>query len=49
MNLRELTCRRSPREFVNGFLGEVLTPANVNRFEPALFAPSPGRAGGLSD
>jgi hypothetical protein len=49
MNLRELARRRPVREFVNRFLGEILPPGNVDRFEPALFPPPPSGAGCLSD
>ena len=45
VDLREIARRSPAREFVNRFPREILPPANVDGFEPALFAPSPGRAG----
>ena len=45
VDLREVARRRPLREFVNRLLGEILTARDVDRFEPALFAPAPGRAG----
>lgn len=45
MLLREFSRCRPPRKFLDCFLGEVLPTANVDRLEPAFFAPAPGRAG----
>lgn len=42
--LGELARSGAAREFVNCFLGEILPPADVDRLEPTLFAPSPRRA-----
>ena len=49
INLGKFTSTGAAVEFINRFLGEILPPGNVDRFEPALFPPPPSGAGCLSD
>jgi acyl-[acyl-carrier-protein]-phospholipid O-acyltransferase/long-chain-fatty-acid--[acyl-carrier-protein] ligase len=44
--LAELSSRRAILEPISGFAGDVLPPADVDRLQPAKFAPAPCRRGG---
>jgi hypothetical protein len=49
INLGKFTGTGAAVELINGFLGEILPSGDVDRLEPASFAPAPGRAGGDAD
>ena len=45
INLGKFTGTGALVKFINRFLGEILSSGDVDGFEPASFAPAPGRAG----
>jgi hypothetical protein len=49
VDLGEFARDSSVMKFVNGFLGEILPPSDVDGFKPAFLSPAPGSAWSYTD